>query len=228
MRNLSYKNKFFKTLIGICTVFTLFLSTNTKILANESETPEIKNVLNESIGYIFIGDSRTVGMNDYLKIDDNDNIFTVAKVGKGYNWFLSEGYKEVEKIRKENDYKNWTYVFNLGVNDLWNISEYKYLINSLKNEANLVFVSINPVIESKVETVDNKTIEEFNKDISFKLDNCVDTYSYLNEIGFDSEDGLHYTKETYTDIYNYEVVEIRKMEIDSFYQKIDENILTYM
>lgn len=228
MRNLRFKQSFFKNLIGLFTIIVLLLSTNTKVLASEPENTEVKDILNESVGYIFIGDSRTVGMNDYLKIDDNDNIFTVAKVGKGYKWFTQEGYKEVQKIRNENDYKNWTYVFNLGVNDLWNVTEYKDLINSLSNEANLVFVSVNPVIESKVQTVDNKTIEKFNNNISFDCNNCVDTYSYLNEIGFDSEDGLHYTKETYTDIYNYEVVEIRKIEIDNYYEKIDENILNYI
>lgn len=35
----------------------------------------------ESIGYIYIGDSRFVGMNSYLNLED-DNVFVVAKVGQ--------------------------------------------------------------------------------------------------------------------------------------------------
>ena len=69
---------------------------------------------------------------------------------------------------------------------------------------------VNPVDEEQ-ETysgyhIKNDDIDYFNQEIIDRLDEnviVIDTNSYLNAIGFETQDGLHYTEETYENIYNY-------------------------
>ena len=77
----------------------------------------------ESTGIVFIGDSRTVGMSK--SVDIEDNIFFVAKVGQGYDWFCNTAIDEVDDIISRNDFDNWMIITNLGVNDLSNVEKYK-------------------------------------------------------------------------------------------------------
>lgn len=77
----------------------------------------------ESTGIIFIGDSRTVGMSKSVAIEDN--VFFVAKVGQGYDWFCSTAIDAAEDIINSNDCDNWVIITNLGVNDLGNVEKYK-------------------------------------------------------------------------------------------------------
>ncbi len=156
---------------------------------------------NETTGIIFIGDSRTVGMNNVVGMSQMPDTYVVAKVGKGYKWYQQTGAYEVESIKAEHPHDKWVYVFNLGVNDLGNIEKYQTLIDEMEIDNIVYTVSVNPVIDTKVSNVKNEEIIKFNERLQKVADNYIDTYSYLSTNGFISSDGLHYGKSTYTTIY---------------------------
>ncbi len=87
-----------------------------------AETHKVSMINESSTGYIYIGDSRFAGMQAVMP--ENENTFVVAEVGKGVSWFCSAGYEAIQKIRKENDYEDWVYILNLGVNDIGNVERW--------------------------------------------------------------------------------------------------------
>lgn len=164
-------------------------------LFNEQSTDKTEN------GYIFVGDSRFVGMDNVCDIESiSDNYFVVAKESMGYNWLVNTAIDEIEDIVKENsDIEEWFLVCGLGVNDLYNVDKYCDYYSELSEDYNIVFVTVNPVEYSKYVTNDN--IEKFNKTLSSFDFVQVDTYSKLLEDGFSTVDGLHYTVDTYKSIF---------------------------
>ena len=147
---------------------------------------------------LYVGDSRTVGMQSSI---ENENVNYIAEVGKGYEWFNSTALVNIEsKLQEKPDA---VIVLSLGVNDLYNIdnyiSAYKALIAKDPNN-NFYVLSVNPVDESKTVangyTVTNDDIEAFNKKLADNFpNNYIDSYSSLSNIG--TNDGLHYDNETY-------------------------------
>ncbi len=134
----------------------------------------------------WLGDSRFVGLSGVAK----ENF--VAEISKGYNWGI------------EQEITTKTIIFGLGVNDLYNSGKYKSWLKKLVKDHTVYFVSVNPVNEKKCKTVKNKTIKAFNKKMK-KVDgiNYIDTYTYLQNNGFNSSDGLHYDNKTNKKIYKY-------------------------
>lgn len=194
-------------------------SVSTKeLLVTESRlTAGISTVLSENIeqasstveeavtieGYIFIGDSRFVGMNDCCSIDTENNCFVVAKVSQGYDWFSETALHQVESIKVNNpDITSWTLVIGLGINDLYNIDKYVSTYESLKDNYNLVLISVNPIEYHN--SITQEDILTFNNKLkSIGNVRYVDTYSYLVSNGFSTQDGVHYSAETYKDIYAF-------------------------
>ena len=158
----------------------------------------------DSVGTIFIGDSRTVGLNKAVDIEAEDRQFVVAKVGMGYNWFVKSALPEIKKIKAENTaLTKWRYVINLGVNDLSDINKYLDEYDELTNEDSsiqLVLVSVNPVKDYP--TITNSSIKKFNSKLMDAGYDYIDTYSALVKKGYETVDGLHYKDETYDDIYD--------------------------
>ncbi len=147
---------------------------------------------------LYVGDSRTVGMQSSI---ENENVNYIAEVGKGYEWFNSTALPNIESKLQEKT--NAVIVLGLGVNDLYNIDNYitayKSLIAKYPNN-NFYILSVNPVDESKTVangyTVTNADIEAFNKKLADNFsNNYIDSYSSLSNIG--TSDGLHYDSETY-------------------------------
>lgn len=144
--------------------------------------------------YLFIGDSRTVGMSAYCAG------MYIAKSAVNIDWFR-QNYDEILS------YRNYNIVMLLGVNDLYNINSYIDLYNNLPDDfisANrIILVSVNPCQGSYSHLNDSinnfNYLLENNTSLSYEY---IDTNSYLNYIGFETTDGLHYTGQTYTDIYN--------------------------
>ena len=139
--------------------------------------------------FVFIGDSRTVGMAMYFDMD------TIAEVGVGISFALSH-YDEIIELRDKN------IVFNLGVNDLNHIDEYIEFYQRLPEEftfGNKVYVvSVNPT-SGEYDSM-NADIDAFNVSLADTLPSTIkwiDTCSLLREEGFYSSDGLHYDKDTY-------------------------------
>ncbi len=165
---------------------------------------------------LFVGDSRTVGMQQALTASGYDltNYTFLAKVGKGYSW-LVERTSSLSSLTESPQ----IIIVNLGVNDLGNCQNYQQLyeiyMDSCWKNCPVYIVSVNPVC-SPCYSVTNSQIQRFNESMqswitaqnasasshAFPI-RYIDTYSYLQETGFTSLDGLHYSSATYLHIYDY-------------------------
>lgn len=173
------------------------------IVSMSIETEEIEEIENISEGYLFVGDSRFVGMNNVCNIKKIDNYFVVAEVGKGYDWFVSEAQAQIDSIISNNvDIEKWNMIIGLGVNDLNNKEKYVSLYKELSEKYTLYIMSVNPIEYHS--WITNSQIEEFNLSInSIENTNYIDSYNYLIENGFSTSDGLHYDNNTYEKIFSF-------------------------
>lgn len=163
---------------------------------------------------IFVGDSRTVGLQDAVKSSDT----YIAKWGQGYDWFISTGKTKLEKTLKEYPYS--VVILNLGVNDMENVESYVQVYRKLQGDypkARFYFMSLNPVEESFLRASgyggrDNASIEAFNKRMQQVFGSFyIDTYHWMIEReyvldvphGHGTTDGLHYIDIVYQMLYGY-------------------------
>lgn len=162
-------------------------------------------------GLILLGDSRFVGMEHAVdELTTTDGVFTVAKVGKGYDWLIQDAAPRIEEIVEENpQYDEWFLVTGLGVNDVQNIENYKEFYCSMSSVCPIL-LSVNPVgTRDQCMTYGynydflSEAIPVFNDHLDDLTYPFVDTYSYLMKTGFATVDGIHYTNETYQKIWNY-------------------------
>lgn len=153
--------------------------------------------------YIFVGDSRTVGMEQ--SVGSNSDIWSCS-VGMGYNWMVKTGVPAIEgKIKS-----GTAVVILMGINDFLGVepSTYYNYINQKANSwsgkgAKTYFVSINPVRKSGYNQITNDKIQSYNERIKAGLNTNVgyiDTFSQIIN-SFNSPDGLHYDANTYKKIY---------------------------
>lgn len=151
---------------------------------------------------IFIGDSRTVGMEN--SVGENNDTWS-SKGSMGLKWMKQEGVPNIE-----GSIGNGTAVIILmGVNDLYQPDNYISYINEKSSAwaskgAHTYFVSVNPTERSYNHL--NSQIDSFNQKLRAGLNSNVsylDCNSYLKSNGFSTTDGLHYTIDTYNKIYNY-------------------------
>ena len=164
--------------------------------ADTSETTDLY-MATESLDFsdfVFIGDSRTVGVGQVLDLD------TIAEVGVGYS-FLMAHYDQILGLENKN------IVFNLGVNDLAHVDEYIEFFQRLPEDFcfdnHIYVVSVNPTSGSYASM--NGDIDYFNVQLSDSLPSTckwIDTCSFLREAGFGTVDGLHYDNQTYELIAN--------------------------
>lgn len=200
-------------LLALCLLLAV-----TALLPSAAVSPSARSVP-VSRTRIFLGDSRTVGM--YFAIHgayaasleaETENEYWVAKESMGYRFMTETAIPKAEAYGIGSN----TDVFILfGVNDLGNQPKYVSTINEKAAQwrqkgARVFFVSVNPVNEDKCSSVTNAEIEQFNaamkSGLSYQV-TYVDTYSSLypdisqDETKTDSL-GLHYTGETYQQIYN--------------------------
>ena len=158
---------------------------------------------------VWVGDSRTVGMNTTY----NNSLTVVAKVAMGYNWMVQNKSSFINK-------RGYNIVFNMGVNDLYNINKYIEFYNSLPDEFlkenNVYFMSVNPVDEIKQLSYgynsSNSSIANFNSQIKSKLNSkikYIDSYNYMISKGFQTVDGIHYDSKTYKMIHDYAVSQFK-------------------
>ena len=161
-----------------------------------------------SKNYLFVGDSRVVGMSSAVSASGTS---FVGKVSMGYSWMVSTALSQVKaKLKKE---PTLYVIFCFGINDLGNIdkyiSEYKKLISSYKY-ANFFFMSVNPINTSAARAngykVTNSEIEAFNTKLKEAMGfRYLDTYKWMTKKGFDTADGIHYASSTYSKLYQYAV-----------------------
>ena len=159
-----------------------------------------------SMKYIFVGDSRTVGMS--MSVSTSDAMF-IGKISTGLTWLEASAASQVRSML--DTYGPLKVVFGFGINDLSNIdhyiSYYRQLIDDYP-DSDFYFMSVNPVQtssgymnDSNIRSFNSKLKEAFGK-------RYVDTYTYLVKNGFSTFDGIHYMPETYQNIYSYVVEKI--------------------
>lgn len=157
----------------------------------------------EASKVIFVGDSRTVGMSAY--VSSKSAVF-IGKVGSGYSWLSTKVERKLAvKLKK---YPASKVIFNFGVNDWGNLSNYIVFYKKLiakYPKAQFYFLSVNPIDSTKGSFyLTNKDIKSFNKALKTAFPKqFINSYQYLMKKGFSTVDGLHYTGETYKLIYNY-------------------------
>lgn len=151
---------------------------------------------------VFVGDSRTVGMQMYVGGEDNE--YWSAKNSMGYSWMADSGVPEVEGLIEEGT----DVVILMGVNDLGNVGRYVDYMNRKAAEwrergARTFFVSVTPVVDSKSPNAKNSRIEDFNSYAQANLRGVhyIDAYSRIRN-SFGSPDGIHFDGSTYRAIYN--------------------------
>ena len=168
-------------------------------------------------GYIFIGDSRFVNMNDVCKISDSENLFMVAKVGEGYNWFRDTALKQVKRIVSTKLFPEWKLIICLGINDLGNRKKYLDKYIELKEDYDITLVSVNPVYEYP--RITNSEVQEFNSFLEALGLPYIDTYNVLMSTGYETSDGLHYKPDTTWKIYKGILAGLKSLEPDSLSEK---------
>lgn len=154
------------------------------------------------IPYLFVGDSRTVQLE--MAVGDSDKAF-IAKIGEGYNYFRDTVIPQIPEYAGNGT----KLIINFGVNDLANANKYINLVNSnidawTSAGITVYYSAVTPVGGNT--TVTNEQIEAFNAKLREGLDsrvNWIDSYSYLQQTGFSSSDGLHYNSATYKSLYSY-------------------------
>ena len=159
------------------------------------------------IEYIFAGDSRTVQMSQAVnKVD----FAWIAKVGEGYSYFSNEAVPQIDAQAGAGS----VIIINYGVNDLYNAEKYIKLINKkvdswISAGATVYYAAVTPV--SNYPTITNSDIEAFNTEMKNGLDSRIgwlDGYSYLQNKGFSTGDGLHYNSDTYKSLYTYYINQV--------------------
>ena len=162
--------------------------------------------------YIFLGDSRMVGMK---RTYSPSNTLYIAKEGMGYSWLKSTGGPTLKNYLKANP--NVKVVLALGVNDLGNIQSYISYYRSLIKafpKTKFYVLSVNPVDQKKEArygySIKNSSITSFNKKlyVAFRS-SFINSYNYMKKNGFETRDGLHYTAEVYKDLYDYIIRKIK-------------------
>lgn len=154
-------------------------------------------------GYIYLGDSRTVGYDYYFDISEKEDTFVVAKSSMGFNWFVNTAEKEIKDIMGANsEIDKWIIISALGINDLGNssnyIQEYNRLLLNEWETVDLYIMSVNPV--EYHDYITNSDIEQFNNLIKEAGFNYIDTYTSLCSMGYGTVDGIHYDMSTYNKI----------------------------
>lgn len=177
-----------------------------EIIRQQEEEANKKKVLADSI---FMGDSRTVGLEKML----NSNEKAIAKNGGNYYDFVSH-ISSAKNILNSNSSTSYNIILNYGVNDLHDINKYcsKYneFISSIPNNHKVFVVSVNPVRDSGSPYAKNSAIANFNNNMK----SCVsgnnvyycDVYNKVSlstwSSSYISSDAIHYNDSGYKFIYD--------------------------
>ena len=152
--------------------------------------------------YIFVGDSRTVGMHE--TVGDSGCVW-IGQVSAGLSWFQDTAVGEIDESVTQGS----VIIINMGVNDLGNAWGYIDLLKEkipqwMEKGAEVYYMSVNPVENHPY--ISNEDIANFNNILYNNLPSetgWIETNSYLLESGYSTQDGVHFDAETYQKIFNY-------------------------
>lgn len=172
------------------------------------------NIIEEPMdGFILIGDSRFVGMKNYVGKNIPSNVTIISKGSMGINWFIDTAIPRVNEILNKNPNKRYYIFCNLGRNDLHHFDKANYgerlsnLAKTTWKNHKVGFISVNPDADGNISSGYNKKIISFNQ----KQKNALNGVYYcdtFNGIGFKNfkgfkNDSVHYNKATSINIFNY-------------------------
>ena len=180
-------NRRFITVILSCMLFVQVLCGTTVNVNAEAD---------KSIGYIYIGDSRFVGLNEHTKVSQYANKFVVAEGGMGYDWLVNTAEQQINEIEQSHpEITRWLEIYNLGVNDLGNIESYKSYISNRMIDHDVYYVSCNPVEDYWY--VNNEQIQDFNNNIQTTGVKYIDLFTPLINMNVTlTTDQVHYNRKT--------------------------------
>lgn len=192
-----------------------------------------KYIESERIGIIYTGDSRIRRLNLTINMKGMKDTWVVCKSGMGYNWFVSEGIPQIDRLMKEKKYiDKWVIISGWGVNDLWNcgtyINKYTSLMKGRWSKCDLRLMSVNPVdgaMKSKYGAIPsfNSRIKSYVKKAGKNVF-YIDTNRVMMSKGFSTIDGLHYTESTNRIIYKAIYDEIQQAYASVNYKCIEINV----
>ncbi len=170
-------------------------------------------VYDVSFPIIWVGDSRTLGMERALDTTDT----YIGKDGEGYNWFLDEGLAlTADAIAAQPDAP---VVLNFGVNDYDNLANYLALYTELLAaypDTHFYFLSVNPIEPTLCSNISNEQIADFNSHLKESFpDAYIDSFTLLMIDQVMPIDGVHYSAEDYQKIYNFAARQIESREEES-------------
>lgn len=160
-------------------------------------------------GYIYLGDSRFVGMNKVVHMDEEEHTFVVAKTGQGLRWLKKTAYDEIIDIMDNNtNVDEWIIISGLGINDGYQGDKYVEFYKTFPEDVRLIVLSVNPLDKNKCDKY-GYDFEGLN-DGACKVNNALresdleylDTRRELIMLGYETQDGVHYTNDTYEMIYD--------------------------
>ena len=165
---------------------------------------------------IMVGDSRTVGLcqstyngSSCSTLDyKTGNTTFIAKGGESYSWLSGTALSHIKAQLDAN--KKSTVFINMGTNGLNDADKYANLYKQLAKdykEANIVAVSVTPIIDSKVtyykDVEKDSNVVAFNNKLKSALSSSdviyCDVYSQVNG-KVDASDGVHYDNQSYKKI----------------------------
>lgn len=160
--------------------------------------------------YIWVGDSRTLGMMRAVK----DGCVYIGAAGEGYDWFVSQGESEMRRAIAK--YPEAPVIFNLGVNDYDNMELYLKRYSSLVSElsgTDFYFLSVNPIDPAVSQVITNEQIADFNDHLREAFpDSFLDSFTYLMANEVIPIDGIHYDKETYRMLHDFVIRQLEDTE----------------
>lgn len=151
--------------------------------------------------YIFLGDSRFVGMS---QTECGKKDVYIAKVSQGLRWFMEQR----AKMERYDSYSS-VFIIGFGANDLYNAKRYADYVNGLRLRGKVYFCTVGPVDEVRGKNhgyqIKNSQIQNFNKVITDHAKNykVIPMYQKLMKSGFRTVDGVHYKSSTYATLYQY-------------------------
>ena len=186
--------------------------------ASSDDNDAEDNVYRETL---FLGDSRTRGMQNAGVINSGNTIYGV---GYGYNWLVGNGDFSSSNTNATNggidgindlmrDNASYNIVIWLGVNDLGNVNlyyeEYEALATGDWRNHNIYIVSVGPVDDDLSAYATNEAIQNFNNTMSSLISSSgLSNLIYLDlgytEDSIESYDsaGIHYSSNDYIAIYD--------------------------
>ena len=178
--------------------------------ADEARTQETETESSDSPLFIWVGDSRTVGMERAMK----DGDCYIGASGEGYYWFSTEGLPLMKKAILQ--YPDAPVILNLGVNDHENLDLYLALYRSLFEEypdTGFYFLSVNPIDPERCSAITNEEITDFNEHMKTLFpDTYIDSYTWMMANAVETIDGIHYSEEDYRALHDFTLSQLALME----------------